>query len=120
MSQSKKYYINAFFLFCKDKRKEFEKKYKRALSAKELGIEWDAVKDTEEGKEYIKRGEENRDEWNKGRQERLKRSKKEKKESKKKMKKEKKKSKKKIKKKSRGWMKSRSNQKKKMKKKSRG
>ncbi len=87
--------MNAFFLFCKDKRKEFEKKYKRALSAKELGIEWDAVKDTEEGKEYIKRGEENRDEWNKGRQERLKRSKKEKKESKKKMKKEKKKSKKK-------------------------
>ena len=96
MSQSKKYYINAFFLFCKDKRKEFEKKYKRALSAKELGIEWDAFKDTEEGKEYIKRGQENRDEWNKERQERLKRYRKERKEKKKKMEKEKKKSKKKI------------------------
>ena len=85
--------MNAYFLFIKDKRKEFEKKSKnkRALSAKELGMKSDAVKDTEEGKEYIKRGEENRDEWNKGRQERLKRSKKEKKESKKKMKKEKKK-----------------------------
>jgi hypothetical protein len=67
MNQSKKYYINAFFLYLEDKRKLFEKESKRALSAKELGMKWEAAKGTEEGKEYIRRGKENRDKWNKGR-----------------------------------------------------
>ena len=117
MSQDKKYYMNAFFLYCQDKIKEFEKendknKSKRSISSKVLGKRWNAIKHTEQGKKYIDKGKENRENWNKGREERLKRSKREKKEAKKKMKKEKK-SKKKMMKKSPGWMKRRSNQKKK-------
>ena len=72
MSQDKKYYMNAFFLYCQDKIKEFEKendknKSKRSISSKVLGKRWNAIKHTKEGKKYIDKGKENRENWNKER-----------------------------------------------------